>query len=65
MEWSWLLLLMCPLMMLPMFFMMKGNHSGHQNQNRTPEKLTEELNEVKKQNEQMLQEIQQLKQQRG
>lgn len=30
MDWSWLILLMCPLMMLPMIFiMMKGNKAEH------------------------------------
>lgn len=59
MDWSWLILLMCPLMMIPMFFMMKGNHSGHTDQQSN--KVNQELDELKKQNERMLQEIHELK----
>lgn len=53
MEWTWLLLLMCPLMMLPiMHFMMKGDHSrsgkhGHEKH------LAQELEQLKKQKENM------------
>ncbi|WP_080837527.1 DUF2933 domain-containing protein [Cohnella massiliensis] len=63
MDWSWLALLLCPLMMVPMMFMMRGNHSDHKDRNE--DQLTRELNALKEQNGQMLQEIQQLKQQKG
>ncbi|BCG60410.1 hypothetical protein [Paenibacillus sp. URB8-2] len=60
MDWTWLLFLMCPLMMLPMmYFMMKGSHG------QSPEKnqhngLAEELAQLKKQNEDMQKELQKL-----
>lgn len=61
MDWTWLAFLLCPLMMIPMLFMMmKGNHSGHGEQ---PDKINQELVELRKQNERMQQEIRQLKEQ--
>lgn len=61
MDWSWLIYLMCPLMMLPMLFMMmKGNHAGQSKQN-YQKQLVEELTELKKQNETMQKELQDLK----
>lgn len=65
MDWSWLLLLACPLMMLPMMFMMmRGNHSdtnhsgtdhsGHQNG-------STELDDLKEQNNLLREQLQQLK----
>lgn len=60
MDWSWLLLLACPLMMLPMMFMMmKGghsdaDHSGHQ-------KESSEVNDLKEQNNLLREQLQQLK----
>lgn len=62
MDWTWLALLLCPLMMIPMLFMMmKGNHSGNGEQ---PDKIHQELVELRKQNERMQQEIRQLKEQK-
>jgi hypothetical protein len=59
MDWSWLALLACPLMMLPMMLMMRGghsekDHSGHYN-------VSGELNALKEQNKFLQEEIQQLK----
>ncbi|TGA96916.1 hypothetical protein E4665_13725 [Sporolactobacillus shoreae] len=60
MDLSWLALLACPLMMLPMLFMMmKGNHSdtnhsGHQNG-------STELDDLKEQNKLLQEQLQQLK----
>lgn len=54
----WIALLLCPLMMIPMFMMMRGNHGNTQQQ---PNNLTQEVEELKKQNELMVQEINQLK----
>lgn len=61
MDWSWLLLLMCPLMMLPMmFFMMKGNH-GDSSKHDHSQNLTDELKELRAQNETMQKELIDLK----
>lgn len=60
MDWSWLIYLMCPLMMLPMLFMMmKGNRGDtvHHDQ----KKLIEELSQLKKQNEMMQKELREMK----
>jgi hypothetical protein len=52
---------MCPLMMLPMmYFMMKGNH-GEGSQNNQHHAVAEELAQLKKQNENMQKELQELK----
>ncbi|WP_410513281.1 DUF2933 domain-containing protein [Paenibacillus sp. BR2-3] len=61
MDWSWLILLLCPLMMFPMmYFMMKGNHteSSQQNQHNA---MTEQLAELKTQNESIKKELHELK----
>lgn len=59
MDLTWLLLLLCPIMMISMmYFMMKGNHSDHSKQNHN---FTEELNSLKRQNETLQQEVQDLK----
>ncbi|SFG98941.1 hypothetical protein [Sporolactobacillus nakayamae] len=60
MDWSWLALLACPLMMLPMMLMMmrgghsEKDHSGHHN-------APGEVNALKEQNKLLQEEIQQLK----
>lgn len=61
--WIWLALLMCPLMMIPMFYiMMKGNKSDHNNQNHNnTAHLKQEMEELRKQNEMMLNEIHNIK----
>lgn len=59
MDWSWLLLLACPLMMLPMMFMMKGNHSDADHSKH--QKNSSELNELKEQNNLLREQLQQLK----
>ncbi|RYL92314.1 hypothetical protein EWI07_09755 [Sporolactobacillus sp. THM7-4] len=59
MDWSWLLFLACPLMMLPMMFMMmKGNHSDmdHAHHN-----VSNEINDLKKQNKILREELHQMK----
>lgn len=57
MDWSLLMVLICPLMMIYMIFGMKGMHSkGAQSQsNQSPSdwSLHEDYNELKVQNEQM------------
>lgn len=61
MDWSWLVYLMCPLMMIPMMFMMmKGNHSEH-SKNNQQNNITVELEQLKKQNEMMQKELRELK----
>ncbi|WP_410768893.1 hypothetical protein [Fontibacillus sp. BL9] len=61
MDWSWLLVLICPLMMVFMMFGMKGTHGrSHGHHPQGDSSLREELNELKAQNEQMKQEIQKL-----
>lgn len=61
MDWSWLLFLMCPLMMIPMMFMMmKGNHSEN-SQKSNQNNLAGELEQLKKQNDAMQKELRELK----
>lgn len=61
MDWSWLLYLMCPLMMIPMvFMMMKGNHSDYSKYDQQNH-LAEELKQLKKQNDTMQKELHELK----
>ncbi|RJG22473.1 DUF2933 domain-containing protein [Paenibacillus thiaminolyticus] len=65
MDWTWLLLLACPIMMVLMMFGMHGGHGhGHGNHGKgTPEdmqKMQRELDEVKAQNERMRKDIQNL-----
>ncbi|MDQ0193788.1 DUF2933 domain-containing protein [Paenibacillus wynnii] len=59
MDWSLLLLLICPLMMVYMMFGMKGMHSrsSHSNQAEMDWTLHQDYNELKVQNERMKQEI--------
>lgn len=60
MDWTWLLFLMCPLMMLPMmYFMMKGTHGESSENNQ--QAIAEELAQLKKQNENMQKELHELK----
>ncbi|WP_379134545.1 DUF2933 domain-containing protein [Paenibacillus sp. sgz500958] len=64
MNWSWLLTLACPLMMIFMMFGMKGSHShgAHRSNNQPSMKdVQDELHALKMQNELMRQEIQSLK----
>ncbi|WP_178021550.1 DUF2933 domain-containing protein [uncultured Paenibacillus sp.] len=65
MDWSWLLVLACPLMMVFMMFGMKGHghghaHGAHSNDSSTIPAMQAQLDELKAQNEQMKQEIQRL-----
>lgn len=67
MDWSWLFVLVCPLMMIVMMFGMRGGHGhGHRHGNHgkgTPEdtqKMQREIDELKAQNEQMRKDIQHL-----
>ncbi|MGN7765209.1 DUF2933 domain-containing protein [Paenibacillus sp. 22594] len=55
MNWSWLVTLVCPLMMIIMMFGMRGGHGHGMHSRRQPkvEDLQQELNELKAQNEQM------------
>ncbi|MBM7111540.1 hypothetical protein SAM19_04960 [Brevibacillus laterosporus] len=63
MDWTWVLLLACPLMMFVMMFGMRGGH-GHGNHRKgTPEDtqmIQRELDELKAQNERMRNDIQNL-----
>ncbi|MEK4511051.1 DUF2933 domain-containing protein [Paenibacillus anaericanus] len=64
MDWSWLFVLACPLMMIVMMFGMRGMH-GHgskSKQSETEQANQEELSALKAQNELMKEEIQKLKQ---
>ncbi|MCL6606351.1 MAG: DUF2933 domain-containing protein [Paenibacillus sp.] len=60
MEWSLLLLLICPFMMILMMFGMRGMHgqASHSNQAQSDWTLHQEYNELKVQNEQMRKQIQ-------
>lgn len=61
MEWSWLLLLACPLMMIFMMFGMKGHgHGNSSHSSSNNQAMQAQINELKAQNEQMEQEIQKL-----
>jgi len=55
MEWSLLLLLLCPLMMIFMMFGMKGmpGHGSHSNQSQVDWTLHEDFNELKVENERL------------
>ncbi|WP_232697368.1 DUF2933 domain-containing protein [Brevibacillus daliensis] len=61
MDWSWLLLLACPLMMILMMFGMRGGHGYHdKGKQEDAEKIQRELSELRAQNEQMRRDIQNL-----
>lgn len=65
MDWTWLLLLACPLMMIWMMFGMRGGHGhGHGKQGQMNQddmqKMQIELDELKAQNERMKMDIQNL-----
>lgn len=63
MDWTWLVLLACPLMMLPMMFMMmKGNHGSKPEEK--SDQVVQELNELKRIKDELLEEVKQLKEQR-
>ena len=54
MEWSWLVTLICPLMMIFMMFGMRGGHShGSQKKQVDIIQVKNELSELKEQNELM------------
>lgn len=65
MDWTWLLLLACPLMMVVMMFGMRGGY-GHGNHGKGTsediQKMQRELDELKAQNERMRNDIQNLAQ---
>ncbi|MFC3747962.1 DUF2933 domain-containing protein [Paenibacillus sp. GCM10012306] len=64
MDWSWLLLLACPLMMIFMMFGMRGGHGHGHGSSKQPaaQEFQAELQELRIQNERMQKEIQELKQ---
>jgi len=66
MDWTWLLVLVCPLMMVVMMFGMRGGH-GYSNQGKgtseDTQKMQRELEELKAQNEGMRKDIQKLTEQ--
>ncbi|GAB2716333.1 DUF2933 domain-containing protein [Paenibacillus cisolokensis] len=59
MDWTWLLLLLCPLMMI---FMMKGMHGTHGKHEHQTEK---EILELKKENQRLSQELEHLRKNTG
>ncbi|ULO08193.1 DUF2933 domain-containing protein [Paenibacillus sp. 19GGS1-52] len=62
MNWSWLITLVCPLMMIFMMFGMRGSHGHGSKGQHSPsnEDLVKQLNELKLQNEKMSKDIQSL-----
>lgn len=65
MNWSWLLVLICPLMMILMMFGMfggkgHGHGRGHKSSGETDSRVLDELQEVKHQNERLSREIREL-----
>ncbi|MTT30620.1 hypothetical protein GMB86_01150 [Terrilactibacillus sp. BCM23-1] len=60
MDLSWLTYLLCPLMMIPMMFMMMKGHHSNSNHSKQPH-ISDELNTLKEQNSHLQKEIQQLK----
>jgi hypothetical protein len=61
MDWSWLLLLACPLMMVFMMFGMRGGHGHGSSKPPAAQEFQAELQELRIQNEMMQKEIQELK----
>jgi hypothetical protein len=65
-DWSWLIVLMCPLMMLPMIFlMMKGNKAEQSTSEEQQTKMKRELEILKTQNNNMSEILEQVKQKRN
>lgn len=62
MDWSWLFVLACPLMMIVMMFGMRGMHGSKSKQAGTEQAIQDEISDLKAQNELMKEEIQKLKQ---
>ncbi|CAH1192107.1 hypothetical protein PAECIP111892_00852 [Paenibacillus auburnensis] len=62
MEWSTLLVLVCPVMMIVMMFTMKGGHAhGSHNHRVATESLHDQLVDLKVENERIQKELQSLK----
>ncbi|MDF2923734.1 MAG: hypothetical protein K0R57_2648 [Paenibacillaceae bacterium] len=61
MDWSWLAYLMCPLMMIPLMYMMMKGNSGNSGKPDHQKQLIEELSQLKKQNETMQKELREIK----
>ncbi|MNF16444.1 hypothetical protein D3C80_2194610 [compost metagenome] len=62
MDWSWLVVLVCPLMMIFMMFGMRGGHShGLHKKQLSAAEVEQELLHLKTQNELLLKEVQDLK----
>lgn len=65
MEWSWLLVLVCPLMMIFMMFGMKGSHAhghgrGQALHSNVDQGVQQQLSELREQNEQLRKEVDKL-----
>lgn len=65
MEWSWLLVLVCPLMMIFMMFGMKGSHShehgqGQASPSNVDQGVQQQLSELREQNELLRREVEKL-----
>ncbi|MEF7440630.1 DUF2933 domain-containing protein [Paenibacillus lautus] len=63
MDWTWLLVLVCPLMMIFMMLGMRGGHgNGHEKQghgtSEETQRMQKELDELKAQNEKMRNDLQ-------
>ncbi|WP_238651909.1 DUF2933 domain-containing protein [Paenibacillus piscarius] len=62
MEWSTLLVLVCPVMMIVMMFTMKGGHPhGSHNHRVAADSLQDQLVDLKAENERISKELQSLK----
>lgn len=62
MDWSTLLVLVCPIMMIVMMFTMKGGHNhGPQNHRVAAENLQDQLVNLKAENERISRELRSLK----
>lgn len=57
MSWSWLIYLVCPLMMIPMAVMMWKDRHSDRGKQAHQKRLIEELHELKKHNETMRREL--------
>lgn len=57
---QWLLLLLCPIMMIFMIFMMRGMHTGSHNE-KDDEQLKQDLENLKEQNDILSSELSDLK----
>lgn len=63
MNWYWLLMLVCPIMMIWMMKGMHGDHkAGNSNNSHSLEQVTNELNELKERNNELHRQVENLQQ---